>query len=210
MGLGQFCDLFEILIIYSSYTLIGYLGVFEIISDFTTCRILHTILFSIIGLLSISCHLASMLSDPGKVNPEEETLINSRGICYRCNLNKAPRTHHCTICDKCIINKDFHCFWIKNCVGFNNQKHFILFNFYTIILCAWFIVINIVWLCSDYNDLVAGYNLYSFSFLISLIWCSYFMYECSTSLYKQNLVILNNTSEIDVLQRRKFLQVIAK
>ena len=210
MKLNDPCGVFSVIIVYSAYALLGYFGVFKIISHFETCKILHIILFTSLGFLSISCHLASMLSDPGKVSPEDESLLIEGPYCYVCDLNKAPRTHHCKICEKCIINMDHHCPWINNCVGFNNQKHFILFTVYTIMLCAWLIVVNIVWLCSEHNDLktYGGINAYSFIFLISILCCLFFMTLSGFSLYDQVLVVLNNISKIDVMQGRKFIRVI--
>ena len=47
--------------------------------------------------------------------------------CKFCKLIKPLRTHHCSICNKCIFKMDHHCPWINNCVGQNNQRYFLLF-----------------------------------------------------------------------------------
>jgi hypothetical protein len=54
-------------------------------------------------------------------------------FCRTCNQFKPPRTHHCKYCKKCILKMDHHCPWINNCVGHANQKHFVLFIFYSIV-----------------------------------------------------------------------------
>eukprot|EP01127_Copromyxa_protea_P016706 TRINITY_DN5007_c0_g1_i1.p1 TRINITY_DN5007_c0_g1~~TRINITY_DN5007_c0_g1_i1.p1 ORF type:complete len:319 (-),score=55.11 TRINITY_DN5007_c0_g1_i1:59-1015(-) len=51
--------------------------------------------------------------------------------CNFCLAPKPPRAHHCKICQRCILNMDHHCFFTGNCVGYKNQKHFILFLVYT-------------------------------------------------------------------------------
>ena len=53
--------------------------------------------------------------------------------CKFCKLIKPLRTHHCSICNKCIFKMDHHCPWINNCVGQNNQRYFLLFLTHTFI-----------------------------------------------------------------------------
>ena len=50
--------------------------------------------------------------------------------CQKCGLYKPPRCHHCLICDKCVLKRDHHCYMSGVCVGFYNQRFFIMMNFY--------------------------------------------------------------------------------
>ena len=43
-----------------------------------------------------------------------------------CNVFKPERSHHCSACNRCVLNMDHHCLWLNNCVGFWNRKHFML------------------------------------------------------------------------------------
>ena len=43
---------------------------------------------------------------------------------------KPPRTHHCSICGRCVMGMDHHCPWMNNCIGIKNHKAFMLFNMY--------------------------------------------------------------------------------
>ena len=57
--------------------------------------------------------------------------------CKKCEELKPPRSHHCSICNKCYLRMDHHCPWVGNCVAFNNHKLFLLFTFYTTTGCAY-------------------------------------------------------------------------
>jgi len=50
--------------------------------------------------------------------------------CRKCTEVKPARTHHCSICNKCVFLYDHHCPWINNCVGLENYRYFLLFIFY--------------------------------------------------------------------------------
>ena len=58
--------------------------------------------------------------------------------CLHCLQQKIPKTHHCKICDKCILNMDHHCTFLNNCIGLKNYKPFVLLLIYS------FIIINII------------------------------------------------------------------
>ncbi|XP_062376125.1 palmitoyltransferase ZDHHC16A isoform X2 [Sardina pilchardus] len=48
-------------------------------------------------------------------------------ICKKCVIPKPARTHHCGICNTCILKMDHHCPWLNNCVGHFNHRYFFSF-----------------------------------------------------------------------------------
>uniref|UniRef100_A0A8R1HQB5 Palmitoyltransferase n=3 Tax=Caenorhabditis japonica TaxID=281687 RepID=A0A8R1HQB5_CAEJA len=58
-------------------------------------------------------------------------------FCDKCCCIKPDRSHHCSMCEQCVLKFDHHCPWVNNCVNFGNYKYFILFMGYGFVLCLW-------------------------------------------------------------------------
>ncbi|KAL5526287.1 hypothetical protein ACEPAF_8010 [Sanghuangporus sanghuang] len=57
--------------------------------------------------------------------------------CKRCGLMRPDRSHHCRICNHCVLKYDHHCpvhkSGINQCVGVYNERHFVLFMAYLVL-----------------------------------------------------------------------------
>ncbi|KAF8972266.1 DHHC palmitoyltransferase-domain-containing protein [Flammula alnicola] len=64
--------------------------------------------------------------------------------CFKCAKMRPERTHHCRICNKCVLKYDHHCpvsfvpcgvttTGINQCVGLHNERHFVLFMAYLVL-----------------------------------------------------------------------------
>lgn len=86
-------------------------------------------------------------------------------MCKKCITPKPARTHHCSICDKCILKMDHHCPWFNNCIGFYNHRYFLLFCIFMTIDCLYLISFGFYY----YSAYVYPDNqLNIFSFVINL------------------------------------------
>lgn len=97
--------------------------------------------------------------------------------CFKCDVVKEERVHHCSICRKCILRMDHHCPWVGNCVGKMNHKYFILFLLYAtsglLIVCG-FVGIDLI-TGSEYARMIKDqyiFYLYYFAGLTSLMLAS--------------------------------------
>ena len=70
-------------------------------------------------------------------------------FCKKCKYAKPPRTHHCSVCRRCVMKMDHHCPWVNNCVGFYNYKYFCLFLLYLATGCLFTAVSCAIPLWSD-------------------------------------------------------------
>lgn len=110
------------------------------------CIGIYLVFLTLAGLSHARC----MITDPGaipknsvQISLEEKEKVPAQ-VCLKCKCNKSSRTHHCSICTRCISKMDHHCPWINNCVGFYTQKHFVLFLFYIMISCLYSFIMLII------------------------------------------------------------------
>lgn len=91
--------------------------------------------------MSVACEIIAGIANEEEylvcLTYEELMFVRDRlfKYCASCESVKPPRTHHCRQCDRCVMRMDHHCPWVGNCVGLNNQKSFLLFNFYVLLIC---------------------------------------------------------------------------
>mmetsp|Transcript_6071 Transcript_6071/g.18308 ORF Transcript_6071/g.18308 Transcript_6071/m.18308 type:complete len:327 (-) Transcript_6071:294-1274(-) len=149
---GLFCASLTIsLIAYSQWTVTGAIvGKME-----SRQAAVHATLFNAVGLLALTSHLRAMLSDPGAVPKNAEPLAGdaqrlkeaiaqgashrkrTKGWCHRCVSYKPPRAHHCNVTGRCVVKLDHYCPWTNNAIGVRNHKFFLLFIWYTLLLCVY-------------------------------------------------------------------------
>jgi palmitoyltransferase len=101
--------------------------------------IVFLVIFHLELLLLLWCFVKAMIIDPGRV-PRYwgfymgDSEMKRRRYCLMCHVFKPERCHHCSSCNRCVLNMDHHCPWINNCVGFYNRKFFMLLLFYVILI----------------------------------------------------------------------------
>jgi palmitoyltransferase len=101
------------------------------------------VVYNVALALAFVSHVRVAFTDPGSVPPAAQPTPAALAAkstlfrCRRCSQFKPPRAHHCRICNRCITKMDHHCPWVNNCVGVRNQKFFLLFLGYALVVCAY-------------------------------------------------------------------------
>lgn len=100
---------------------------------------LHQTIFLMLSAITSFNFLMSSLNGPGylplKWRPKDSKHEKFLQFCQVCQGFKAPRSHHCRKCGRCIMKMDHHCPWINNCVGWNNHMAFTSFLAFAVIGC---------------------------------------------------------------------------
>ncbi|XP_035462213.1 palmitoyltransferase ZDHHC16A isoform X3 [Scophthalmus maximus] len=78
-------------------------------------------------IVMISFHYYKAITTPPGYPPTEKNDTPFVSVCKKCIIPKPARTHHCGICNRCILKMDHHCPWLNNCVGHFNHRYFFSF-----------------------------------------------------------------------------------
>ncbi|XP_063928929.1 palmitoyltransferase ZDHHC16 isoform X2 [Zophobas morio] len=126
------------------------------------CRQFHlcnrTIIIGHWLLLNISFHYYMAVITPPGYPPQGELITEAVSICKKCIAPKPPRTHHCSVCNRCILKMDHHCPWLNNCVGYKNHRYFFMYMVYMVlgvlfvIICGVDIAYSAIMLTGDDPD----------------------------------------------------------
>ncbi|KAL7857287.1 hypothetical protein SRHO_G00161860 [Serrasalmus rhombeus] len=122
----------------SSVVLIVYLCVLPLIIDtYPAHWILWHLCYGHWNLVMVVFHYyKATTTSPGQP-PQEKSDIPTVTICKKCIVPKPARTHHCSICNKCVLKMDHHCPWLNNCVGHFNHRYFFSFCLYMTMGCIY-------------------------------------------------------------------------
>jgi palmitoyltransferase len=112
----------------------------------------------------VYCYLLTVCTDPGSPplarfsephEPREPVVFGHESasagrqlqwpICHRCGRWRPPRTHHCSVCRRCVLHMDHHCIWMNACVGYYNYGFF-LSTLYFLVLGAVYTVGTVLFL----------------------------------------------------------------
>lgn len=166
----------------------------------------HCYLYTILFSLSCASHWRSVTTDPGFV-PKELASDNPNVLtCSRCKTPKPLEAHHCSNCQRCVIQLDHHCPWVNNCVGLLNQRSFVLFLFWTSVTCWWCfvtIVCRFVFCTKVENKRYHFCNpepVDTTCTFLNLVFSLLFGIFTTLMLYDQLSVIFENTTYIDKLK----------
>jgi hypothetical protein len=89
------------------------------------------------GSQGLSCGVGVENNVPAEDDGEDENIYPTAtwSFCKKCQHLRPPRCHHCSTCNRCVLQMDHHCPWVNNCIGYNNNRTFVLVLTYLMIGC---------------------------------------------------------------------------
>ncbi|XP_074855438.1 palmitoyltransferase ZDHHC16 isoform X4 [Carettochelys insculpta] len=89
------------------------------------------------NLFMIVFHYYMAITTPPGHPPQARSNTVAVSICRKCIAPKPARTHHCSICNRCVLKMDHHCPWLNNCVGHYNHRYFFSFCLFMTMGCVY-------------------------------------------------------------------------
>lgn len=97
---------------------------------------------AMLTMLWVSYYLA-IVTPPGQPPLDfKPSLGQWQRWCRKCQNFKPERSHHCKVCNQCVLKMDHHCPWTYNCVGYGNFPHFLRFLGW-VLVCTLFVLVEL-------------------------------------------------------------------
>uniref|UniRef100_A0A8D0M8Q3 Palmitoyltransferase n=1 Tax=Sus scrofa TaxID=9823 RepID=A0A8D0M8Q3_PIG len=99
-----------VIVLTSSIVAIAYLCVLPLIlQTYSVPRLCWHFFYSHWNLILIVFHYYQAITTPPGYPPQGRNDITTVSICKKCINPKPARTHHCSICNRCVLKMDHHC-----------------------------------------------------------------------------------------------------
>ena len=115
-------------------------------------------------------------------------------ICLECKLIKPDRCHHCRKCNKCVLRMDHHCPYLNRCIGYTNQKYFLLFLIYLVINIIFILVTIMPSLIECWNYRFSNHHTEYHIFVLFIVSICAILPMSSLVIYTIRLISLNRTN----------------
>ncbi|XP_063047809.1 palmitoyltransferase ZDHHC16A isoform X1 [Engraulis encrasicolus] len=117
-----------VIVLTSSIVLIAYLVLLPLVlRTYAPVWIVWHLCFGHWLIVMITFHYYKATCTPPGHPPQRKSELPFVSYCKKCVTPKPARTHHCGICNTCILKMDHHCPWLNNCVGHFNHRYFFSF-----------------------------------------------------------------------------------
>lgn len=144
--------------------------------------------------------------DLGNINPMFADEIRERQntiykVCDICVRYKPPRSHHCSVCNKCFLKYDHHCSIFGSCIFFQKYKFFYQFLVYNLLFT--------LFVCGIYtSEISKGVNRKALliSYAINLGLLVVMLIYNGIMLIFHTFLILNNETTVEYYAINRYLE----
>ena len=167
------------------------------------------VIFTILTIFTFWSFFMTAFTEPGRVpffwGLYDETNLAQRKYCLICHGFKPERCHHCSTCQKCVLNMDHHCPWVNNCIGFHNRKFFMLFLFYISICLLIMSIVEVIVMISEIKKVAETKQTdvhFALKLILTLATLPLFFALISFFFFHLKMVLVNTTT-LEGLIRKK-------
>ncbi|XP_021570410.1 probable palmitoyltransferase ZDHHC16 isoform X6 [Carlito syrichta] len=126
-----------VIVLTGSIVAIAYLCVLPLIlRTYSVPRLCWHFVYSHWNLVLIVFHYYQAITTPPGYPPQGRNDIATVSICKKCIYPKPARTHHCSICNRCVLKMDHHCHPLDPALTSSSPPHASLPSFLSSVALA--------------------------------------------------------------------------